>query len=258
MQRININKDFTTDTPCFWEGFWERKNGLGAAGNDPDFASPSLKEYHQLLWSRKLPCGDKMELKAGKGSRYLEWGDFDFGSDSLTTGFRYVRNRKVLQELQSKYDAKHGYHAYRGLVENFVRKSYTIGGMIIFPRRRGSINVMRGWNRLISDRWDLTLECIRRHYVGEWSPLSRVLEKDATFFKLFVDFPGYVDFFFLQDCVSQDYKTVKIWLGKGDFKENPLPKTAGEYQNWIEAQLEFVQLRNKRIAAFVESSKELE
>ncbi len=43
-------------------------------------------------------------------------------------------------------------------------------------------------------RFDLTLECIRRHYLDEPSPLSDTLAWYADFFGLFGDFAGYVDF----------------------------------------------------------------
>ena len=55
------------------------------------------------------------------------------------------------------------------------------------------------------NRWDLTLECIRRFYAGEQTPLDKVLESDREFYNLFVDFKGYVDFFLLQDCVDENY-----------------------------------------------------
>ena len=85
--------------------------------------------------------------------------------------------------------------------------------MVIFPVHPNSMNQRRGMNTLISDRWDLTLECIRRHYAGEDSPLSKVIEADKAFYDLFVDFKGYVDFFLLQDCVSGNYSSVNIWMG---------------------------------------------
>ena len=53
-----------------------------------------------------------------------------------------------------------------------------------------------GFSSAISDRMDLTLECIRRHYIGEWSPLTKVLERYSDFFALFRDFAGYVDFWY--------------------------------------------------------------
>ena len=67
------------------------------------------------------------------------------------------------------------------------------------------------------------------------------------FFDLFIDFKGYVDFFYLQDCVSTDYQSVIFWIGDGDLSKNPMPKTVDEYLLWIEKQLDFVSKRNKRI-----------
>lgn len=46
-----------------------------------------------------------------------------------------------------------------------------------------------------ADRFDLTLECIRRHYLGQRSPLGETLARYRDFFALFEDFSGYVEFF---------------------------------------------------------------
>ena len=97
---------------------------------------------------------------------------------------------------------------YRGFVEDFLHKTYTIGGEIIFPKHRGSINQARGVSPQICDRFDLTLECIRRYYAGVSSPLYGVLCGDGRYFDLFGDYRGYVDFFLLQDLVSEDYFAV--------------------------------------------------
>ena len=64
----------------------------------------------------------------------------------------------------------------------FLRRSYTIGGEVIFPKHRNSINQTRGTNPQISDCFDLTLECIRRYYRGEDSPLFSVLTTVSNFF----------------------------------------------------------------------------
>jgi hypothetical protein len=58
-----------------------------------------------------------------------------------------------------------------------------------------TINQYRGFNRKINDRIDLTLECIRLYYEGKVSPLYETFFVYDDFFKLFVDFKGYVDFF---------------------------------------------------------------
>ena len=145
--------------------------------------------------------------------------------------------------------------SWREYIESYVRKSYTIGGAILFPKCRGSINQVRGCNPYICDRWDLTLECIRKYYLGEESPLYGVLHKNKAFFELFIDFKGYVDFFFLQDCVSDDYNAVKFLIGNGEFEKYPFPKTVAEYLEWIEKELNFVALRNQRIEAYCRKSR---
>lgn len=246
---IDTSFDFTTDTPGFWDGFWERNYGLGAGGNDPDTVSKTLQQYHRFLWSKPLPNGEVMDLSIGDSSAYLTWNDFRFGSDSITASFRYLKNKAMIEEVKARTPD------YTAFMEGFLRKAYTIGGEIIFPKRRQSINQRRGCHPAIKDRWDLTLECIRRYYRGEDSPLYETLNAEKEFFSLFVDFKGYVDFFFLQDCVTADYKAVKFWLGTGDFNATPLPQTVDEYQQWIEKNLEFVALRNQRIKNYCSTVK---
>lgn len=243
---IDIEFDFTMDTPGYWDHFWENNHGLGAGGNDPDAMSKTLQQYHQLLWSQRLPNGEKMNLIAGNSYTYLTWKDFRFGSDSIIASFRYRKYCHMIQLLETEMPD------YKAFMESFLHKTYTIGGMIIFPKRSGGINQARGCNPLIKDRWDLTLECIRRYYASELSPLSKVLEKEKAFFDLFGDFKNYVDFFFLQDCVAADYRTVKLWLDNDVFAEDPLPKTTEDYMCWMNHQLEFVKKRNERIAMYIE------
>lgn len=245
IKNIDVEFDFTTDTPGYWDGFWT--DSLGKSNVDPDAMSKTLQEYHRLLWSKPLPNGEYMQLTSGIGSNYLTWRNFRFGSDSIIASFRYERNRQFLKQVEMVVPA------YRDFVESFLRKSYTIGGCIIFPKRRGGINQSRGCHAQIRDRWDLTLECIRRYYLREESPLSEVLNADKEFFDLFIDFRGYVDFFHLQDCVNAEYDCVKFWMGDGAFDANPLPQTVSDYLKWIEAELDFVEKRNARIAAFCDA-----
>ena len=87
-----------------------------------------------------------------------------------------------------------------------------------------TINGARGVNHKIQDRFDLTLECIRRLYLNQQSPLTDVLERNANFFKLFSDFKGYVDYFLLQDLVEGDYEAIKFWSSFDNFETAALPK----------------------------------
>ena len=214
-------------------------------GRDPDSSSPTLRAYHQALWSKPLPNGQVMCLTTNNCS-YLRWNDMYFSSDSITASFRYERTKalreQVAQTLPSIAD----------FFENYDRITYTIGGTIIFPRHPNSINQARGCSHQIRDRWDLTLECIRRFYNGEDSPLNDILQNDKPFFDLFVNFKGYVDFFFLQDCVDENYR-VKLWLNTPLFEYNPFPKNVDEYLSWIDSQLDFVRRRAERIAGYCKS-----
>lgn len=245
IKSIDTSLDFTLDSPGYWEGFWDNNGGMGAGSCDPDLESKALQYYHHILWSKKLPCGSYMELKCGEGCNYLTWDKYRFGSDSIIVSFRHQRNKILINEVSNKLTD------YKKFVEDYLHKSYTIGGFIIFPKHKYSINQCRGIHPLIGDRWDLTLECIRKFYIGEKSPLFKALNRDKDFFELFVDFKGFVDYFFLQDCVSHDYSTVDIWMGKGDFSENPYPKTVKQYLSWIETELAFLDKRNKRIKKFI-------
>ncbi|MBR0430824.1 hypothetical protein IJJ05_00850 [Candidatus Saccharibacteria bacterium] len=49
------------------------------------------------------------------------------------------------------------------------------------------------------------------------------------FFDLFGNFRGYVDFFLLQDLMSEDYSAVKFWDEWKDFSDNPIPQTVEGY-----------------------------
>ena len=142
--------------------------------------------------------------------------------------------------------------------EEFQRIGYTIGGMMIFPAQRVddkmTINGARGWHPRIKDRFDLTLECIRRHYVDEPSPLTAVLARYADFFGLFGDFAGYVEFFHLQDVVDESASTIKFFIPFADFTSSPVPATIDAYLDYRHRAIEFIQSRNQRIAAYVAES----
>lgn len=224
---IDISFDFQTDT---------------RPEKDPDSDSKTLRAYQQLLWSKPLPNGEVMQLDVEKG--ILKWIEKDmwFGSDSITASFlhwRFPLKEYVEQNIPNFAQWK----------KDYWHMTYSIGGEIIFPMVRWSMNQARGCNIKICDRWDLTLECIRRYYAGESTPLDKAFEKSRDFFRLFVDFKGYVDFFLLQDCVDEDYN-VKFWLDTPLFVSKPMPKDMDEYQKWIQSQLDFVAKRGKRIADY--------
>lgn len=214
-------------------------------GPDPDSGSPTLKAYHQLLWSKPLPNGQMMNLTQGKGY-YLKWNDMYFGSDSIIVSFwhaRYKHRDLIESSIPSVKDFR----------EDYLKRASTIAGYVLFPQIRWSMNQARGCSRKISDRWDLTLECIRRFYSGEPSPLDTALQRSKAFFDLFLDFKGYVDFFLLQDCVDEDYN-VKYWLDTPLFVSDPMPDSVESYKAWIQAELDFVAKRGNRIGEYCKQS----
>ena len=88
---IDVNFDVYSDTPK------ER---------DPDSHSPTLRKYHQLLWSKELPSGniftltDKVPRKLHHNS---DLGEFLISSDSI--GHTY-RSTKVMSEIVKKVPSK--------------------------------------------------------------------------------------------------------------------------------------------------------
>lgn len=234
--------------PLDFDIHFDFRNDCG--GKDPDIGSPTLRRYHRLLWSKTLPNGETMQLTHDNGG-YLKWKNLELGSDAMINGLFYERAKSSIPEL------KRILRDYDALVEDFEHRSWTIGGEIVFPRHKNSMNQMRGTNPYIKDRWDLTLECIRRFYLGEDSPLYNVLERDRKFYELFVDFKGYVDFFFLQDGVSEDYSKVVFWQDDCELKKTmPLPKSPGEHLAWLEKSLEFVAKRAERMRKALEQDDE--
>jgi hypothetical protein len=229
---IDITFDFRSDTP---------------PRMDPDADSPTLRRYHQLLWSKPLPSGVPFELDITTLNAYLhhrsELGEFFLSSDAAIPTFT---ERSRLKHITGQIPEAEN--------EDFRTIGYTIGGMIVFPENRidgkQTINGARGWHPRIADRFDLTVECIRRHYRDEANPLGDTLDRYADFFGLFGDFAGYVDFFHLQDLVNEVTSTVKFFMSFENFTTSPLPQTLDGYLGYRRRAIEFIESRNKRIASY--------
>jgi len=230
-KRIDITFDFRSDTP-------------GYPKKDPDACSPTLRRYHKYLWSKRLPNGVVFGLD-DTTRHYLHHksealGEFFLASDAVIPTFRKEASLShVLNEIPS---------AER---EAFLRLGYTMGGMMIFPGdrvgRQMTINGARGFHPRIKDRFDLTVECIRRHYRDERSPLTEVLRRYDTFFALFGDFSGHVEFFLLQDLVTRDSSSVEFFMPFDDFTTSPLPTTGEAYRAYQRLAMQFIEARNARM-----------
>lgn len=223
---IDVTFDFRRDTPV---------------GKDPDTHSKTLRRYHKLLWSKRLPCGAFFGLDDGIPGHYLHHrsavGEFSLSSDAVIPTFKWHKRIQTLipdEELKA-----------------FNAVGYTIGGMMVFPGNRidgkWTINQARGCTGRIGDRFDLTLECIRRHYSNDKSPLSDVLTRYARFFDLFGSFRGYVEFFLLHDLVSADFSVVRISAPFDDFSRSPIPNSVDAYKAYESDARAFIEARNQRI-----------
>jgi hypothetical protein len=216
-----------------------------ARGKDPDQFSPTLRRYHQALWSKALPSGARFDLDVNWRGCYLHHrsalGEFLLASDSIIRTFdSHPKAQWIVTQLPE---------AER---EAYISEAYTIGGMLVFPGNRvdekQTINQARGMHPRIADRFDLTLECIRRLYEGQPSPLGSTLKRYADFFALFGTFRGYVDFFLLQDAVADDYSSVRFWAPFDDFTTPAIPQSLDAYLTYRSAVFEVLRLRNSRIS----------
>lgn len=225
MTKIDIDYDFRLDSKC----------------GDPDTDSSKLYEAHKILWNRVLPCGKSLDCKISGDS---------YG--------RFLLKNNLYANLSSDRMCPHYVGKYKGKFDGWLSeekseelkfKVRTIGGHIVFPAHRKNgftINQARGVNRKICDRFDLTLECIRRFYHNEQSPLTNAIMRYSDFFDLFVDFEGYVEFFILQDFVKTNGQ-IDFSLPFDNFNRSPLPETIEEYKRYRIHTIELINRRNGRI-----------
>lgn len=197
------------------------------------------------MWGRALPDGRPISLLDRHPDGYLElhFGNLSLKltSDSVVPTYKLWKRAEVLR-------IREGIAPER--LDEFEAIAGTIGGITLFPGYQvgtaTTINMQRGRDPYISDRMDLTLECIRLHYLGEPSPLAETLARYPEFFSLFGDFGGYVEHFLFQDLVQGGRVATFLPL---DLAGSGLPKSPAEYQVFMDRSIAFVQGRNARIAA---------
>ncbi len=221
---------------------------------DADRDSPTLRRYHQMLWSKPLRSGRVLELEAPavRSRGYLIASDgiggpVWFGSDAITNSYTgWLRPKALANAMAALSPAQKA---------RYLHPRYTVGSTMIWPVRskdRPTINQGRGTRSAIADRMDLTLECIRRHYAGgQPSPLADVLLAYADFFALFDGFEEFVEFFHFQDLVLGDDGGIRFFLPYEEFQRPGTPRSVEEYVAYMEATLAFIGARQQRIAQWV-------
>jgi len=218
--------------------------------DDPDNGSPTLKRYHQALWSKPLPSGQPFTLE--DDGYYLSYRtpelEIPLSSDAaLPTWSHWVRMSHIITQIPGEE------------VADFYKVAYQMGGFLLFPRNSvdgcRTINVERGFNPRISDRFDLTVECIRLYYEGQseerGNPLGPTLERYHEYFALFDDFPGFINHFLLQDLVTEDYANVQFFHPSEGFALPARPTSVEDYRAYRDRAVAFVQARNQRMVRHV-------
>lgn len=216
-----------------------------ANGGDPDATSLTLRRYHKLLWRKLLPSGELFDLRDNRRGCYLFYsspsGDFSLGSDAITHSYKNQMKKKWLTTQIPE------------VVQDLFDQGSTIGAYLVFPNnqidRKHTINQARGILRLIDDRFDLTLECIRRYYINEPSPLLETLRRYASFFELFESFKCYTEFFLLNDLVDQQ-GNIRFYLPFDDFLSPPEFRDVEDYLTYRDQVVRFINARNRRIEEY--------
>lgn len=250
MRVFDLTFDYETDRPARTKA-------------DADRDSPRLRLDHELLWTKPLRSGVTFAPIAPLARRegYLIWTDGSgarhwYGSDAITQSYTRWASPKELAEAKAALSDEQ-----RTL---YLGPPYTIASSTIWPVRSidlPTINTARGFGptgRVLRDRIDLTLECIRRHYVGTENALASVLTAYNDFFSLFEGFPEFTEFFHFQDLVSPDFSAVRSLmcfdevLAQPAFEREATPTTVEEYVAYREATMKFITRRGNRMADWVE------
>ena len=212
---------------------------------DPDASSPTLLRYHHLLWSKPLPKGKHFELTPRAQKPYALLHDSGLGKFLLTSD-------SVLVTFTRRSDMQAIIRQLRPTdVDALNTITHTIGGMVLWPGNqidgKWTINQARGCNGRIADRFDLTVECVRRHYQGDTThPLADTFGRYRDFFDLFDSFAGYVEFWLLDDLVDAE-GAVKLFLPSQNFGLPSVPASLADYLAFCERTIQFATARNERI-----------
>ena len=248
---------------------------LAATGyfhHDPDSHSRRLRRCHEVLWSKKLPDGRGLSLRPdGSGLRDTDTNEYLSSDAAIPAWEQWSEVQSFHAETQHRLQ-----DAGRGTVHDLGWRLYDMGGFVLFPGcqvdGRWTINQAKGCIRSIADRLDLALECIRLYYAflrerteetvslpdgyDRVNPLGSVLHRYRRFFEVFGSFEGYVNFWLLDDLVSEGESGLQVNFllprsssGPYDFSlEAALPVDGDEYCAYLIAADDFVDKRNRRMA----------
>lgn len=168
-----------------------------------------------------------------------------------------------VKEKESNSDYSKEFSLYKRFIWLYLQYANTIGGFILFPKHINSINQIRG-KRPIDDRFDLTLECIRRFYTKSplYNPLQEILGQDEKFFDMFGTFQNYIKFF----CLDESYGDKHSWVNENgqvlnlmnneplddyNFSKEPLPN-AEQWWTFYDNIMNRLDARNEQIKRLIQ------
>ena len=226
---------------------------------DPDKYSNELGKVHCLLWSSKGKLGTIQWNCRNRLVSIINGKEYIFTPDSITNSF--CDSGRIAKGIKEKEIISSFGNEVHELLQQYNQIDYTIGSSIIFPitidgnRIKWTMNIARGLSAKVHDRIDYTLECIKRYYDRNIdNPLQSALEKSDAFFRLFDSFREYVDFFFLNDLVDDNYNVISF-TGDIDF-QNSFPYLENQYIKYLSNTILFIQKRNKRINEYILNYRE--
>ena len=316
IQKI-MNCCFADDSGNFWEKFenWKPGESFYTSYIDPDQQSKKLYKVHELLWKLQ---GLKVSISEKKYCELdISGTDIRLGSDSIISIYWHwermqsifadndnkiwieaeIKNLENIIDPQRKTECSYNeWDSLKKFIWCYLQTANTIGGFMVFPRHNvPTINTARNYSK-IKDRFDLTLECIRRFYA--YQPINEEVsrddytdnplfcylnkehwKKDMEFFKMFDSFEEYIDFFCLDAWVtkdksnkylvknllsdektqnSNDNKYPRTLVNWNFNQQELLPKNAEEWWQFYTNIMSRLEARNKRIAILLEQCEEEE
>ena len=259
---------------------------------DPDVNSYNLYEAHIRAWNIQHKKFNNKNIKDierdGRCCCQIRTVDKQIilGSDSIMSIYwhrKYGNTPQIMEEiskdekleseineLKKRLNLKNekdvdrcfndNFSLYQKFLWYYLQYTNTIGGFILFPRHDCSINQRRG-RRPIDDRFDLTLECIRRMYENCFptgsNPLFDISKEDKEYFEMFGSFENYTKFFCLDKSWVKEGKVLNLLnnepLEEWDFnQQEPLPQNSEEWWTFYRNIMNRLDARNQQIKEIIE------
>ncbi|MBU3135573.1 hypothetical protein KPL39_04755 [Clostridium gasigenes] len=230
---------------------------------DPDKFSKKLYEYHKELWNgRNIQNTNNLCLELdedGYGGYCLWLNKIKITSDYIGPSTYWANNIGILDEEIGEY----------------LKSTRTIGGHLIWPcksvhtgewifnkktkqmeKEKKSINTARGGEKGFYDRIDLTLLDLKNWYECRPCKLKIFFDTNKEWLNIFKSFPGFIEFFLLQDFVDKNYNIQDLasYNDEKDIYEilksidNPMHReTKSSYRKFISGNKRVIENRNNRI-----------